>query len=195
MAGLSFSLQDSRAVANFLGYKIVNVLKQDELISNNVFGLPIFMPFSIEKFKYKDPNGKFVIVSPQLDFPCCIIEIYASKNVIETEVAGRDGTVKEYISMGDYSVTIKGLLGNGDKNDARYPLQIVNHLHEIYKAPVSIPVVHRVLNKLGIYDLVIKELNLPVIGEIENLQAFELQCLSDIPIELVLKKESEILNG
>ena len=43
---------------------------------------------------------------------CAVIEISNTRNIVKTEIQGRDGTVKEFINNGDYQISIKGILSN-----------------------------------------------------------------------------------
>lgn len=43
-------------------------------------------------------------------FKSCLITIEQTKNIIKTAIQGRNGTIKEYISLGDYMITIEGLI-------------------------------------------------------------------------------------
>ncbi|MEI8137589.1 MAG: DUF6046 domain-containing protein, partial [Bacteroidota bacterium] len=48
-----------------------------------------------------------------------LFNVTQTKNIITTSIQGRNGTVKEYISLGDYNVTIKGVLTG---TNGLYPL-------------------------------------------------------------------------
>lgn len=116
-----------------------------------------------------------------------LVEISRDKLIVTTEVQGRDGTVKEYISNGDYAVTIKGILAS-DPFDGRYarryPAREVQLLKQLCDLPEAIPVTGRLFKIFGIHNLVIKGVSWPTLPGFTNLQAYELRCLSDEPIEL-----------
>ncbi|MCB2379796.1 DUF6046 domain-containing protein [Hymenobacter sp. BT635] len=116
-----------------------------------------------------------------------IVEISRDKLIVTTEIEGRDGTVKEFISNGDYAVTIKGVLAS-DPHDGRYarryPTREVQALQAIINAKEALPVTGRLFKLLGIRNLVIKGHSWPSLPGFTNLQAYELRCLSDEAIEL-----------
>lgn len=128
---------------------------------------------------------------PVLTVDCCLVEITATKEIVKSMPMGgsRAGSVKEYVNMGDYQVSIKGILAS---KDGSYPLREVKILNQYIKAPVQIPVTHELLYELGIYEIVIESFTLPARPGFENLQAFELQCLSDYPVELEIKNKKAL---
>ena len=40
------------------------------------------------------------------------MEISNTRNIVKTDIQGRDGSVKEFINNGDYQISIKGILSN-----------------------------------------------------------------------------------
>ncbi|MDF7813605.1 DUF6046 domain-containing protein [Hymenobacter sp. YC55] len=116
-----------------------------------------------------------------------IVEVSRDKLIVTTDIQGRNGSVKEYISNGDYAVTIKGVLAS-DPTDGRYsrryPEREVQALQTLIDVPAAIPVTGRLFRLLGIKNLVIKGHSWPALPGFTNLQAYELRCLSDEPIEL-----------
>jgi hypothetical protein len=122
-----------------------------------------------------------------LDDP--IVEVSRDKIILTTEVQGRDGTVKEYISNGDYRVTIKGILAsppNQGQYARRYPEKEVQALKRVCDLAEALPVAGRLFSIFGIRNLVIKGVSWPALPGFTNLQAYELRCLSDDPIELLV---------
>jgi hypothetical protein len=102
------------------------------------------------------------------------------RNIVKTALQGRDGTVKEFIANGDYSIAISGLICS---NKASYPLDRVIELDKFCKKNSSITIVHEVLNALGVFEIVIDSYDAPKSPYI-NCQQYSLMCSSDTPIEL-----------
>ena len=71
------------------------------------------------------------------------MEASQEKNIITTEIQGREGAVKEYISSNDTSITIYGQL-TGFAN--LYPTQEVNRLRAILAIPQQIEVRSKFIN-------------------------------------------------
>lgn len=118
-----------------------------------------------------------------------LVEVSRDKLIVTTDVQGRDGSIKEYISNGDYAVTIKGILASDPMDgrvSRRYPEAQVLALKKVVEVPEALPVAGRLFRLLGIQNLVIKGVSWPSLPGFTNLQAFELRCLSDDPIELLV---------
>ena len=98
-------------------------------------------------------------------------------------VTGLNGTIKTYVSDGDFDIRMRGMLIADNPND--YPIEEVKQLTELLKQPLSIEVVCDYLQLFGIYNLVIQDYNFPQSEGTQNTQVFEINALSDAPIELI----------
>ncbi len=117
-----------------------------------------------------------------------LIDVSMRKNIVTTPVQGRPGTVKEYISDGDYEVRIRGaIVENGTSN---YPTNGVRDLHEILSRSEAIPIVADYLRQFNIYNLVVTDFSFPQREGYQNVQLFEITCLSDLPEELIEENAS-----
>lgn len=117
-----------------------------------------------------------------------LVDVSMRKNIVTTVVQGRPGTVKEYVSDGDYEVRIRGaIVSNGNNN---YPYNDVRDLHELLSRSEALPVVSDYLRLYNIYNLVVLSYNLPQREGFQNVQVFEIQCLSDSPEELIEENAS-----
>ncbi len=126
-----------------------------------------------------DPNS-----DTQLYIDTVLFQVTMSKNIVTTSIQGRNGTVKEYISDGDYSISMKGGLVNslGDV----YPVESVRILIELMQLPTSLNVTCPFLQLFNIYQVVINSYDVPQHEGGGNTQLFTLECLSDEPIELIV---------
>ena len=116
-----------------------------------------------------------------------VVEVSQSKIIERTTVRGRNGTVKEYWSMDDYSVRIRGALI--DPRPDYYPKEVVETLQLLIAESESLKVVSRFLQMFGIYEITVKDYTfLPIEGK-TNVQFFDITAFSDEPEELVLKNE------
>jgi hypothetical protein len=118
----------------------------------------------------------------EIVFDTVLLTVSQSKNIVTTQIQGRNGSVKEYISDGDYSISIQGMI-TGEGMDV-YPEESVINLLEILKAPVSLKVVSEFLNFFDIDELVVTSYNLPQKVGSRNTQIFQINALSDEPLEL-----------
>jgi hypothetical protein len=145
------------------------------------------------QWKYKR-SGKWENL-PVLTIDCCIVDITGTKELVKSTPMGgnRPGPIIEHINEGGYQVAIKGIIGS---KDATYPMEQVKLLHAYGKVPQAIPVAHELLYELGIYSLVF-ETKPSLISRpgFINLQAFEITCLSDYPVELEIKNKKDLTSN
>lgn len=107
---------------------------------------------------------------------CLLINVAQTKNIVKTQIQGRPGTVKEFISDGDYSVSIKGYLdgANGDLDSQ------ITALVKYLKKKTALRVYSDKLGLFEIYDLVVERYEFPEVeGQDDNYQAFSIEAMSD----------------
>ena len=159
-------------------------------IGTSDLGTPYYSDLTIKKGSYTDNNNNTQQFSG-MQLVTVIMTVNQSKNIITTAIQGMDGTVKEYIGMGDYDVTINGIItptqqvgtANVPANGV-YPKNNVTILKRILDAPVPLQVTSWYLQMLGIYSLVVKDYNIPQIQGGYSQQPFTIHALSDKPIEI-----------
>lgn len=145
------------------------------------FGLPIFDVLEFDSLNYEKLDGTPVSIE-SLQLGIALIEVNQTKNIVTTSIQGKNGTVKEWVSDGDYNITIRGALV-GDGNEVK-PQGKKNVLVAFCQAPVRINVACPLLNDFGIYSMVINSYSFPQKEGYLNVVPFELNCLSDYAIEL-----------
>jgi hypothetical protein len=111
-----------------------------------------------------------------------LVDVQLSKNIVTTAINGLNGTVKEFISDGDYEVSLRGALVSKGYD---FPLADFKKLNEVLKAPVSLQVTSEFLALFPIHNLVVKGYTLPQTEGSSNSQLFEINALSDNPVELI----------
>lgn len=187
---------------HIMGYDNIEVKDIENVKEFSAYGTPIFMPIRIEDVRYKKDGVIHKINGIKL--LCAVMEISNTRNIVKTDIQGRDGSVKEFINNGDYQISIKGILSNDvytpdgtvpSKGNNKYPMDAVAHLNTICTAPCAIHVTNSLLYTLGIYDLVIEDFSFPATQGKENIQAFQLNCLSDTTFILQEKEENKILHN
>lgn len=179
------------AVYDKLGYRNVKVLQEEDLKDKSkAFGTPVFMPITFKRVSYMDYMNNKRIITPDIYIAACIVVINFQKDVVKTSVQGQHspGTFKEFINQGDYSISIDGLI-NDDNN--LYPIKNVKWINSIGVAPVKVEVEHKLLNELGIWDIVIESGGYTPKQGIEDQQAFKFECVSDYDRNLILLSEAE----
>ncbi len=167
-----YRMAKREAVAEITGYDVTTV-EPVETAHTGRFGLPLFMPVLFEAF---DSTVKDLLLED------AIVEINRSKNIVITEVQGRDTSFKEFINNGDYVLKISGTLAT---DGIEYPMKRVKELQKYLEHKGSIKVVHELLNELGIYEIVITDYGFPKVPFV-NWQPYSINAISEEPFELIL---------
>lgn len=177
------------------------------------FGMQTAKPFDVSKFVGKDKNpelldlgaleGRTWLTSLALKhggkefiFNECLISLNMEKNIVTTALQGRNGTIKEYISDGDYNITIDAGVSTYeiDKEEGYsldYPIDAVAELKSILSLPETLEVQSDFLELFGIKSAVVKNFSLQQETH-SNRQSINIQMLSDEPYEIKLKEENDV---
>lgn len=164
------------------------------------FGTPVYDTFTFVKpvegewveYTYNSKTNSYdsedlgiKLIKEDLVIENCIVEVNQAKRIITTEVAGFDaGTVKEYIGLGDFQVTLRGFFDTNSPN--QYPKEQVDKLNTFLIAPINISFSSRFLDDLlppG-YDLVVTGYNFFQNQGLRNVQYFEINFISDGNFEI-----------
>lgn len=158
--------------------------------ASSSLGTPVFDQVYVKPINYTvldSNNNKKVIPFNGYQLPdATIIEVNLPKIIIKTPVNGNDGTVKEYIGLDDFQITIRSIIVN--HNSELYPEQEVNSLIQLFKVNTSLQTVSKYLNLLGIDEMVVESLQLLPVEGTPNIQPFVLTCVSDKPYELKIRQ-------
>lgn len=152
----------------------------DPVLYLSALGTPVLTDLTLQGGTYTTQSGQKISFEDVV-LQTVLVNVSQPKRIITTEIQGRDGTVKEYIGMDDYQVTINGIITGPN---GHFPIDEVNALHQICKAPIPIVVISRYLHNLDIFNLVIKDFSYEQQPGAYSLQAFTIDCMSDVPVEL-----------
>lgn len=177
----------------------------DEFImAGGSFSLPVFAPLVIEIPEEKVinagsklgissdffSNNEFVTELAGAAFGFRLdgvsISVSRSKNIVTTAIQGRDYTVKEFISNGDHSISINGVLATSGKG---YPTAQVVQLRKILEAEQTLKVTNSIFRKMGIFELVVTNYEFPSNQGMKNIQPFSFNALSEVPLEIKQQKQ------
>lgn len=145
-------------------------------------GTLVFSDLDISAASYSKDGQNFE--TKKINIDTVLFEVSQEKHIVRTAVQGRDGTVKEYISDGDYAVSIKGVLTG---RNGEYPRDAVSDLMEFLKAPISMKVNSWFLGQFGITDIVVLNFSLSQVEGLQNSQPFQINAVSDTPFEVNLR--------
>lgn len=114
-----------------------------------------------------------------------VLDLDRAKIIVKTNMQGRDGSVKEYISMDDWNLTFKGFIINYE-NDL-YPEKEVETLVKIFELNNALTMHSKWLSRWGIERIVVTDISLPTFEGVSNVQPYEITCLSDTLIVLEIQ--------
>jgi hypothetical protein len=147
-------------------------------------GTPVVADITFMGGAYTDDETGRLITFPTLTLITVLITASQPKRIIKTEIQGRNGTVKEYVGMDDWQLTINGILTGPN---GIFPVEDMVDLRNIFKAPVTIPVVSRYLQMLEIFSIVVQDFTFDQEPGGYSKQNFTLNCISDVPVELIIQ--------
>ncbi|MEY2738667.1 MAG: Flavobacterium phage vB FspM lotta8 [Bacteroidota bacterium] len=147
----------------------------------SVLGTPIYDDITFQPGSYK-LQGRDEVFYKGLFLEAVQITINQSKNIVESQVAGVDGTIKEYISNGDLTVEIQAKISEFFNVFPFDQLEIMNSIKESNE---SVKVTNKVLNEVfNFEDFVIKNISLSTIPGCINEVDLSISMVSDIAIKL-----------
>lgn len=147
-------------------------------------GTPVVADIVFQGGTYTDNETGKTVTFSDVTLATVLVTLSQPKRIIRTEIQGRDGSVKEYIGMDDYQVTVNGIITG---TNGSYPFQDVAALHSICKAPITIPVISAYLQLFDIFNLVIVDFAFDQEPGGYSKQNFTLNCISDKPVELLIQ--------
>lgn len=140
----------------------------------------------------KDKQGNYYFMpvvfmhsGKEYEIDCALVSVTGRKNIIETPLVGRKGSVKELINLSDYQISITGaLIGNSGE----WPEEKLEKINELYNINEAIEL------KCALTDVffeendrvVIQELNIPAMNQTEHIQIVEMKCVTDRAFELII---------
>lgn len=151
------------------------------------FNRPVFSNLVFKARDYYNNDNELVTTwDRDVVLDTVLFDVGQTKNIVTTQVQGRNGTIKEYISDGDFAINIKGLLVSNTNN--QFPYTAYEELLKALYCNTEIEIQSWILTELyGIKYIVIQ--NFEILQEVgkQTTVPFEIQALSDIPTEIILK--------
>jgi len=154
----------------------------EEAIGTSELGTPIYDYLHLREGSYTALNDE-VIQYEGLILETVLIEVNLPRRITKTEVQGRNGDVKEYISNGDHVINVRGMITTKENV---FPLEKVRLFRKLMQVPQQLSITSQLLNEVfGIDDIVID--GSPTISQIEgtrNQVEFSFQALSDEALDI-----------
>ena len=126
----------------------------------------------------------------ELDLQTVILSVSKSKNIIQTEVTNRPGTVKEYINDGDYSISVRGQITSEQRTVA--PQDTAFALDSFLSLGQSLEVSSTFLLTFQITTVVVLDYSISEREGTRNTYDFTIDMISDNPIELIIGEEQSL---
>lgn len=143
-----------------------------------LLGLPIF-----QKIYFDDAGDLF-------DVGDALVDVNLPRNIVKTQVNGLSGTIKEFISNGDYEITIRGFLIGS--NPYKAPEKEIRKFRKYFTDKTkALSVTGKIFDLLGIDKVVVESWSLPQLPTYINIRPFELKCLSDMGDEKYIELNKE----
>jgi hypothetical protein len=156
----------------------------DQALRRSALGTPVYSDITFEAGSYEDDQGQ-IQTFEQIRLDAVLMSVGQTKKIVETEIQGRPGTVKEYIGDGDYEISLSGILTG---SHLRHPREEVAALKRMLTARVPIAVSSPYLQNLGVTDVVVRSYFFAQNEGGYAYQAFTIEMVSDTPVELKINE-------
>jgi hypothetical protein len=141
-----------------------------------------------DRYEFGHPELGTYVLSPYT-----ILEISRAKNIVTTAMQGRNGTVKEFISLDDWVLVFRGFLINEESNTL--PSDQTRRLVEVFEKNEHLRFFSDQVRKwyenraeveegAALEYIVVEDLKFPPFDGADNVQPFEITCKSDNPVEI-----------
>lgn len=155
--------------------------KDTPLIASNYLGNPIF---SNLKFLPDSLSATGDLTAEELVINTVLFTVNMHRNIVKTAVQGRDGTIKEYISNGDYEININGLIVS--EQPLKFPKTDVQKLRAFLTLPRQIAVASSFLQLFSVNSIVVEDFNISEKMGSRNEVLFSIFAISDVAKEVDL---------
>lgn len=180
----------------------------DESLVKNIFGQPVVGYTILEMPEsYIDFEGNTVEPPRPIILRNSLVEVTSQTNVVQTGVQGRPGKVKEYVSTGDYNITIRGIIersesiefdssgkspdntlmpGDNLQHENEMPDEQLTILSEYKKLASELGIENQFLNSLGVTLFVCTEFSFKQKRGVYNQVEYLIRGVSDDYSDLLI---------
>lgn len=198
MKNFNFAINDllinaqGRAFSEVKSSLLSTEIEEEAFDKRSLFGTPVYSNLEIPAGEYTDLEGK-TIKYEGIRIDTIMFDVSQERNIVRTQISGRNGTVKQFISDGDFVINCTGIItgrsveqskGFQVQNVVGAPEEEIRKLKAICSIPKEIEVVSEFLDFFDITTVVI---NSPSYSQKEGSRGeilFQMQMYSDQPIEL-----------
>lgn len=130
--------------------------------------------YALCELTFENPKGERLVIND------AIVAIGRTKNIVTTQMVGMNGTIKEYINDGDYTLNI--VVGVAAVKDGvivdEYPADGLRELRKFLDSPDTLEVYSMFLDIFGISRIVIRSYSVTQ-DTASNYQSVSIQAISD----------------
>lgn len=154
-----------------------------------------------EQIQYQRTTESYTTKTVLFSDVCPQVSIQSGKNIIQTQVQGRDHSRKELVSGGDLTFNVSGSIvshyaaletsKSGTTPKVKYPENEVKKFIQIMQHPGIINVNHFLFRQFNVTRIIIKDFSLEQ-PEYKNIQPYKFTCVAVEPDEDVIVKEDTI---
>lgn len=162
---------------------------QDEPDAHSHLGTPIFDTVTLYgngtngDITYYDLTLQKEVSVPKLTLDIALVTCTKVVNVVKTNVVGANGTVKQYINLGDYSIEIKGTF-TSEIPDTR-PADLIRQLHKITSSTSEVNIASNLLTLFGVTCIIFEgEQTFAQDESQRDVQKFTLNAISEQPFTI-----------
>ena len=153
---------------------------EDALDATSYLGTPVYGQIIIPSQTYTNLQGDD-IETEEIIINTALINVTQANEVVTTSIQGRPGTIKEYINLKDYSITINAQIDTGQIDNIReYPVEKLRILGEICRSTAEFNIDSQILNDIfGITDVVFLTLKVPQQEGVMNVVPVQITAISE----------------
>ena len=162
----------------------------DPIIRTSYLGTPIMsnVVFKAPKANNENEAGQFNYLE-KFTLDHVLVSIRQAKQIVKTQVEGMEGTIKEYISLGDYEITINGKLVN-EEDPFAAPRAALNDLLAFLNYGGAIEIASKATKPYGIRSVVVMDYVVNEQAGVINEYPIRIRLLSDTPEEIQFQQFS-----
>jgi hypothetical protein len=141
----------------------------------SLLGTLVFSNLDISGGSYTDNNGvKRTYDGVLID--TVLFKVGQQKHIVKTAIQGRNGTVKEYVSDGDYSIVMEIVINGGN---GVYPKEAVNALIACLQCTTALTINSWFIRQYGITEMVVDYYEQDQVQGSHSSVKFRIQASSD----------------
>lgn len=177
----AFNLQNVNIIQpNPVKYNLPLNNPTDTQLYRSSIGTPVLVDLTFLASSYTDENGNNYTFN-DFTLETVLITINQQKNIVKTQIQGRKGTVKEYIGLGDWVITINAIIPG---TNGAFPKFEMEQLKIIAGCPKAIAITSWYLQMFDINSIVVENFDTAQEGGMYSTPAFTMGCVSDEDVNL-----------